>query len=207
MRIIIYIFLLTILVSFSTIITVYRPIFYSISTTDTLNVVKFNEVKLKDSPIGIKLDSIFNEIDNNPWQLYKFRAKEWNDTIWWEIADFGDLEFMVEEFNCQNVLIHNGSKIYIFAEDKLLNKLFVSTSNTIVYYIEPKKYYIALTSLVRILSGYIADTNLEVVTDIYAGKGFFYKHTFPIINNGYFTEIMNRILKIHEYINNQTPAI
>ena len=207
MRIIIYIFLLTILESFSTKITVYRPILNSDSPTDTLSIIKFDEVKLKDSPIGIKLDSVFNEIDNNRWKLYKFGAKEWNDTIWWEIADFGDLEFMVEEFNCRNVLIHNGSKIYIFAEDKLLNKLFASTTNTIVYYFEPKEYHIALTSLVRILSGYIADNNLEVVTDIYAGKGFFYTHNFSSFDYMRFTEIINKILKLHDYIDSQPIAL
>ncbi|MDE5607766.1 MAG: hypothetical protein K2I64_02395 [Muribaculaceae bacterium] len=200
MRKILYILLVIFLGSFTTELTVYTPTNGVDARSDTISILDFKEVRLRNNIANGELDSLFSEINDNPWQLYKFGAKKWSDTIWWEIVDFGSNYFTVAEFKCKYVLSHDKSKIFLFMDDDLLNELFVNTNDDIRYYIKEKNYWLSTSSIVRILGGFIADNKLSVVIDYYAGKRSYSCNNYSDYDFQRFRSIMNDTLKMYKYI-------
>lgn len=194
--------------SFTTRVSINGPSKNADSCNDTVKVVTFEEIRLQDNLIDGQLDSIFNEINDNPWRVYKFGAKEWNDTIWWEIRDFAYLEYTVEDFDCKYVLPYKESQIFFFMDDDLVNKFGIPTGNDIEYHITPvSPYWLPTVSILRVLGGFIADDTLEWVYDHYAGKGFNYTQSYSDYDTRRFVCIMNDTLKIPQYINRKSKSV
>lgn len=199
--------LIFLLGAFTTRVSINGPKKNGDSSNDTVKVVTFQEVRLQDNLLDGQLDSLFNEINDNPWRIYQFGAKEWNDTIWWEIKDFAYLEYTVEDFDCRYVLPYKESRIFLFMDDDLVDKLCVPTDNDIEYeikYVSP--YWSPTCSILRVVAGFIAGDTFEWVYDQYAGKGFYYNQGYSDYDFKRFVKIMNDTLKMAKYIRENSSA-